>query len=358
MERLNILQDIKTDLWTNLKNSRKPIVLYGMGDGAEKILNVLEKKEIPVSAIFASDEFVRDKSFRGFKIMRLSQVEEKYEDFIILLSFATSIPELIEKITNLSKKHELYAPDVPVFGEGLFDMEFFIHNRERLEAVYKLLADDISKKTFESILKYKLTGKIEFLFECQTDISESYNDILALSDNESYVDIGAYNGDTIEQFLAYAGGYKNICAFEPDARNFRKLQKYIDEKGINAQLFNAAAWDKNEEISFFSRSGRNSAGTSVHKSAKEIKIQGCSVDSCAHFEPTYVKIDAEGSEQKVLCGLEKAIKSRAKLCVAAYHRNEDMFAIPESILSKNKTYKLYIRHFKYIPAWDTNFYFI
>ena len=125
MKKLNLKESIKYDLWTYLKNSKKPIVLYGMGDGADKILNVLEEKEIPVCAVFASDEFVRDKIFRGFKIKKLSEIEAEYEDFIILLSFATSIPELVEKIKALSKKHELYAPDVPVFGSGLFDMEFY-----------------------------------------------------------------------------------------------------------------------------------------------------------------------------------------------------------------------------------------
>ena len=38
-----------TDLWQYLKNAEKPIVLYGTGDGADKILNVMAEKGIKAS---------------------------------------------------------------------------------------------------------------------------------------------------------------------------------------------------------------------------------------------------------------------------------------------------------------------
>ena len=43
---------------------------------------------------------------------------------------------------------------VAVIGGGLFDYEFLHKNAETLKWVYDRLADDISKKTFENILKY------------------------------------------------------------------------------------------------------------------------------------------------------------------------------------------------------------
>ena len=77
------------DLWSKLKKTNKPILLYGMGDGAEKIITVLEKKEIEYKDIFASDGFVRGHSFRGKRVKSFSEIKEQYEDFIILLSFAS-----------------------------------------------------------------------------------------------------------------------------------------------------------------------------------------------------------------------------------------------------------------------------
>jgi hypothetical protein len=58
--------DIRSDLWQHLSESKKPVVLYGMGDGAEKIIDVLNEKGISLSGIFASDGFVpkKEKLFR------------------------------------------------------------------------------------------------------------------------------------------------------------------------------------------------------------------------------------------------------------------------------------------------------
>ena len=43
MPDLTLLAEMK-DLWSYLSETTKPIVLYGMGDGADKILDVCEQK--------------------------------------------------------------------------------------------------------------------------------------------------------------------------------------------------------------------------------------------------------------------------------------------------------------------------
>ena len=52
----------KTDLWEYLAKERRPIALYGTGDGADKIITVLERYGLRdlILAVFASDGFVRD----------------------------------------------------------------------------------------------------------------------------------------------------------------------------------------------------------------------------------------------------------------------------------------------------------
>jgi len=70
-------------------------------------------------------------------------------------------------------------------------------------------------------------------------------------------------------------------------------------------------------------------------------------------------MDVEGQEAATLRGAEQTIRRyRPKLLAAAYHRNEDLFAIPEQVLSYNPDYRLYMRHFPQLPAWDVNYYFV
>ena len=59
---------MEQDLWRYLQSVKKPVVLYGMGNGADKIINVLNTYGIKISGIFATDGFVRDKCFHGFKL--------------------------------------------------------------------------------------------------------------------------------------------------------------------------------------------------------------------------------------------------------------------------------------------------
>ena len=74
---------------------------------------------------------------------------------------------------------------------------------------------------------------------------------------------------------------------------------------------------------------------------------------------SYIKFDVEGNEALAIEGTAQTIKAfKPKMCIAAYHRFDDILTIPERVLAINPDYKLYIRHFPYIPAWDTNYYFI
>ena len=85
-------------IWNYLKNSGLPIVLYGMGDGADKVLRAFEKFNIKASAVMASDGFVRGQSFHGFRVKKLSELEAEYGDFTIALCFASQLPEVMQAI--------------------------------------------------------------------------------------------------------------------------------------------------------------------------------------------------------------------------------------------------------------------
>lgn len=360
MNFLECFNDIECDMWQKLSDTKEPIVLYGMGDGAEKILDILDAKNIPVAGIFASDGFVpkKKKLFRGFEIESYSDIKRRLGNMTVLVSFGTKLSDVIENIIKISRENTLFAPDVPVFGSGILDMEYFKENLSRFENVYSVLSDDISRKAYINCLKFRLTGDISYLSECETDADESYRNIIKPRPDSTYIDIGAYNGDTIREFSSYSTEKITVHAIEPDIRNFKKLSAYAENCGIKEiHLHNAAAWDKNEIITFFSRSGRNSANTTSHKNAKANEVSGICADSIAQ-KADFIKIDAEGADIPALSGCKRLIRECSPaLCVAAYHRTEDYFAIPEFVFSQNSSYQLYFRHFPHIPCWDTNFYF-
>ncbi len=341
------------DVWQFLADDNKPVVVYGMGNGAEKIISVLKEYGVTVSDIFASDEFVRGHSFLGYKVLKYSEVCEKYDDFNIVLAFATHIDNMLSKIKNMNEEHPVFAPDVPVAGDGIFTRKYFEDNRDKFEYIYSKLADDESKKVYEDILNFKISGKVKYLYNSMTyDKNDIYRDILKLNVCETIVDMGAYDGDTIREFTSYTGGkYNHIYALEPDEKNFKKLKKNTDGmQGIS--LYNLGAWEKKDTLIFSKKAGRNSK-----LSAEGVPVSVTDIDSLIDDNVTMLKMDIEGSELKALIGCEKTIKKYSpKLYICAYHRNEDLFSLPMKILEYNENYKIYFRHSPYIPAWESNFY--
>ena len=342
------------DLWQYLKQTEKPIVLYGMGNGADKIIAVLESRGIEYKGVFASDGFQKEKLFHGHKITSYLALKEKYGDMIVLLCFGSAREEVRQNVLKIAAEQELYAPEVAVVGGGLFCEEYYLANKERFDRVYSMLSDDISKKTFECIINYKLSGNIGYLLECEVDDDEPYESFLKLSDNEVFMDLGAYTGDTVADFVNRVKNYKSIIAAEPDIKNFRKLEKGI--RGLhNTEIRNVGISDICGKKPFSMRGGRNS---STDKATGEIEF--LNIDALSTIAlPTYIKMDIEGEEVRAIKGAAKTIShARPKMLISAYHRTEDLFAIPEAVNEIRSDYKIYLRHFKTLPAWDTNFYFI
>ena len=343
---------MEQELWKYLKTAKKPIVLYGMGNGADKIIKVLEEYGIEFKGVFASDGFKQNKIFHRLKVESYSTLKERFGDMIVLLCFGSALPQVIDNILKIAAEQELYAPEVPVIGGGLFTLDYYLENKSEFDRIYSLLADDISRNTFEDIIKYKLSGKINYLTECEVSPNEPYETFFKLNQNETFLDLGAYNGDTALEFVARVGCYEKIIAIEPDIKTFRKLRNNTSHLE-NTELINACISNKCGTVNFAMSAGRNSA------IQKEGTPTNCiSVDSL-NLVPTFIKMDVEGEEIATINGSKNTIlKSKPKMLISAYHRTDDFLTIPKAVLDIRDDYKIYLRHYPYLPAWDTNFYFV
>lgn len=339
-------------LWEHLKSTDKPIVLYGMGNGADMIIDVLDSLGLKYEDVFASDEFVRGHYFHGKKVLKHSEVKEKYGDFITLMTFAVHDEKTLSKVKQMSLEGEFYSPTVPVAGKGLFTYSYVKEYDAEFDKAYNILCDDKSKSDFIDVINFKISGKTEYLFESMYEKELLYKEILHLEDDETIIDLGAYDGDTIREFLkATDGRYKKIIAFEPDEKNFKKLLRKTEELE-NIERYNLGAWDKEETLFFAKKGGRNS-----RKDESGIPVNFNSVDNIVNEKVTFLKMDIEGAEAKALDGAKKTIKKYLpKLYICAYHRNEDTWLLPQKIKELDERYNVYFRHHPYIPAWESNFY--
>ena len=365
-------------LWDKLKNARKPVILYGMGDGADKILACCKKNKIEVADIFASDEFVRGHYFRGYKVKKLSEIQENIEDFIILVAFATRDTQILERIYELDKKYELYVPDMPVIGSGDFydcfpESMYTPDESAKFERVYEILEDDKSREVYLDVINFRISGKLKYLQTANTPKSEALA-LLQLEKNPKmhYVDLGAYDGDSILELLneyKYSESIGKIIAVEPDRKNFAKLQKNLGENNLleNCTLHNIGVWRERQNIYFSEKAGRHSSVTVPGElQNSRMKIHEIPVDTvdniisasmpeenCRYF----IKYDVEGSEYEAILASAAMLKKYSPaLAVSLYHRSEDLVELPLLINKLNPSYKIYLRKHEYIPCWDLNLY--
>ena len=339
-------------VWEKLRNSEIPVVIYGTGNGADKVIDAFEKKGITLSGVTASSGFVRERSFRGFPVKPISFFEEKFENFIIAVAFGSSRPEVINSIEELSRKRRVLVPVVPVIGTELFDREYLEKNEKEIEEAYSLLADEESRRVYRGYINFLFGGELEELFSITSPEAEAYEKILKIGKNETMVDIGAYRGDTVEKFLHYCGGaYKEIIAAEPDKKTFSKLMaNCAGLKGFRGE--NVAVTDIDGVVPFSFSAGRQS------RIGGDEKIKSKTLSSlCNGASPDYIKIDSEGCELEILGASPEILREhRPKLNIAAYHKNEDVFRLPILIKSIQPEYRIQLRHHPNIPAWDTIYY--
>lgn len=242
----------------------------------------------------------------------------------------------------------LIAPEV-------FDSSYL----EGYRWAYEFFTDERSRQKVVNRMRMHLWGDTcpaDSLFK---DGYMAFPDI-CLEDGEVYIDGGAYTGDTAEEFIsdmrAAGKSYSHIYSFEPDPRNIK-----IAEKNLSAydrvELVPMGLWSRPDVLCFDSRSGGDhlSSGFAAPlpgsdwaspDSEVELSIPVTSLDAFFRDKPigewpTLIKMDIEGSEREALTGAAEVIKrKKPRLMICAYHKPEDIYELPQTILKLRDDYQL------------------
>ena len=345
------------DVYTTLSKTGAPILMYGMGNGADRILEQLEKRGIEVADFFASDGFVRGHSFHGRRVLSFSEAREKYGEFRIVLSFGTRLREVLDLLYGYAERFELYLPDLPVAGKTVFDKDFYNTNYTELLRAITALSDEESRRIFAAVIHYKLTGRITHL-QLAYSTDASYDECLAYESIKESVDAGAYDGDTASAILKKANNLRQILAIEPDAKNFKRLCKRIEREGIGQRVrtVHAALWSDEAQGVLSRGENRNSSLCNQTYNAPEDTVQLLPLDRLVErygLSPDYIKYDVEGAEKEALLGSTATIEKYAPILqISVYHRSEDLFELLFLARRLCPGARFLLRRRECLPAWE------
>ncbi|MBE6708042.1 MAG: FkbM family methyltransferase [Ruminococcaceae bacterium] len=355
--------------WYTLSDKNKPVFIYGTGNGADKIIDILGHIGVKISGIFASDGFVRSRTFRDFPVRSYSSVREEFgDDMIILAAFGTTLPDVIDFLRLLDERHELYIPEVPLFCDDLiselFTDEYYTKHRAKLHEVRSILADEESLLLFDEMVAHRLTGKMKFLMRTESP-SESLRSVFDTGSIHSAIDGGAFKGDTAELFCDVFPNLDGLVAVEPDPRSHKKLSIMAESHGDSKIIPLCAMLDEcSGERVFVSSGSRGSAPDAAipgsPKRAKEIHTTAISIDDIVreHLDGKidFLKLDTEGFEMAALYSATETLKRHPALSVSLYHRTGDIFELPLYIRKFYPNGKYYLRRPMCIPEWDLTLY--
>jgi FkbM family methyltransferase len=172
-----------------------------------------------------------------------------------------------------------------------------------------------------------------------------------LRGDEAFVDAGAYNGDTLLEFIERSDRrFDSIFAFELDKGNFHEMETTVSKLAAEIRekitLFNLGLLDEEKDVDYEAGgSGKQSTFINMigpaSNSAKTVRLS----DMLKNNKVTFIKMDIEGSELKALYGAEEIIKKqKPKLAICVYHKPEHLWEIPLYLKRIVPEYKIYLRH--------------
>lgn len=228
-----------------------------------------------------------------------------------------------------------------------------IADRQRISQAFQLFEDEISQKEFVAQIRFRLHGDFRALTKPAPGISYVHNDCVTTSSKERFVDIGAFDGDTLKLFTPFENNFERYYAFEPDPLNFQKLNAMVHRMPMAVQnkvkLYGLAVSNAKKQIRFASTGSLQSAASS----SGNITVDCVALDEWLAGETiTFIKVDAEGAEGEILEGAAQIIgEDQPVLAVSSYHVYHHLWTLPLQIRELNKDYSFFLR--PHCPAtWD------
>ena len=149
---------------------------------------------------------------------------------------------------------------------------------------------------------------------------ENYNFFNVIKQNvhpgDTVLDIGANIGLWTMRMSKLVGNTGKVYAFEPEVKKFQVLKKNIELNNLDNVVLEQKALSDIDGISYLELS----KDSGQHKlSTTGVKIESVTLDNYLKESVDFIKMDAEGSEYKILKGMKNILKNKDVTLVTEFY---------------------------------------
>ncbi len=317
-------------IYETLRQSEYPVLIWGAGSMSVEVEKRLDENGIHPAGRFIDTQINQSHIISNAnRVLSLDELKELYPKINVVVGHGHY--EKASAIRSHSFIHEVYIITNPYTQYRGPSLQYVRENAEKIDYIKKLLTDERSRYVLEKYIAVSTTNDIRHLLESDICVEGVFGlEELNISATEAYVDIGAWEGDTIDLFLNRTNHhYTHIYGVEPAPCPFAKLQnKFIGRPGLSlfqcglglqeGELYISA---EDSQSAFLSQTGTNgSSRVSVTTMDNLFLDKGISL----------VKIFVPFMFLDILKGGEKTIKrNRPRLII--YVACDDKFSLYDTV---------------------------
>jgi FkbM family methyltransferase len=316
-----------------LRTNGDRIAIFGAGIYGQVLEKYLAALKIPVNAFVVDDEFVATaRTASGVPLIPFSHYLNQHRDLKLVVGL-TNYPPILRRFAEagLARPDVIDVPDYLNIPNGFMDYSYVREHASDFERVTNLFFDSASKDSFVALINAKLNLEPAFLLKhVRRDALYFPSREFPIGEDEVFLDVGGFDGDSILDFNAATGGkYRQIVSLEPCSENFAKLESRINEHGLaRVSAIRKGAWTHHAHL--FVSNESTGIDNQILQSGRE-SIEVDSIDSIlagSAYRPTLMKLDINGAELAALEGAIETIREARPSIACRLHRKEDYLRIP------------------------------
>jgi len=323
------------------------IAMIGASPEGERAIRIFRNLGWDVVGIYDADVGKIGKEFCGLRVKSTGDVVDLDRTTRVVVAShkgAVSLREVRERGFDFV----VSFPSLQCVLPQLFEPHVFYRNwyadlaneSVEIEWLSRHFGDAKSRETLAAILEWRRTFDDSLVAQYITKYPYFADDIDGLSVAGTYVDAGAYNGDSAMLFIERASHYERIYAFEPDPKTFETLQANFSENSKVIPVRAGIGARKSIE-----RFRSDSSRAALFADDGDIEVEITSIDEYFGDDAvTYIKMNIEGLELDALNGARAVIgKHHPFLAIAAYHAPNHLWKVPRIITELSPGYRLFLR---------------